>query len=239
MTRIVCIIQARMGSKRLPGKISMDIAGKPMLARVIERAKHFAHIAQVITATSVSPQDDLTQQIARDMEVDCFRGSEQDVLSRYFEAARLCKAEAVMRITADCPLIDPAVSNRVTREFLEKRPDYASNTIKRTHPRGLDTAIITMDTLTRAHKEAVDPADREHVNRFVWRQPEKFDILSITGDEDHSHHRWTVDTPEDLKLVRKIYGELGDRLFGMKEILYVLKQNPEWTKINAMVEQVS
>ncbi len=239
MTRIVCIIQARMGSTRLPGKISMDIAGKSMLARVVERTKQFENIGQTVIATSVSSSDDLTQQIAREIDVDCYRGSETDVLSRYYKAARMYKAEAVMRITADCPLIDPSVSNKVTRGFVEKRPDYASNTIQRTYPRGLDTAIITMDALTLAHKEGVDPLDREHVNRFVWKQPERFDILSITNDEDFSRHRWTVDTSEDLDLVRKIYGELGDRQFGMREILDVLKQNPEWMKINAMVEQVS
>lgn len=237
MQRVVCIIQARMGSTRLPGKVAMDLAGKPMLARVVERAREIENVSEVVVATSTLSGDEKIIEIAERIDVPVFRGSESDVLARYYDAALDYRAENVVRITADCPLLDPDVSGLVVSEFLKELPDYASNTIHRTYPRGLDTEILPMGVLEQAHREASDKPDREHVTRFVWSRPEKFNLLSVKGEKDYSSHRWTVDTPEDFELIQKIYAELGSRIFGINDVIELLQKNEGWLAINRHVEQ--
>ncbi len=237
MTRIVCIVQARMGSTRLPGKVAMDIAGEPMLSRVVRRAALIDGIADLVVATSRHPGDDQVASLARRLDVPCFRGSEEDVLARYRDAAIEHRADVVVRVTADCPLLDPRVSSRVVAGYLREHPDYASNTLRRTYPRGLDTEVLGLDVLEIAHREATEKPDREHVTRFVWRQPRRFALWSEVGEFDHSSWRWTVDTADDLEFTRRIYGELDDPTAGMDEVLAVLERHPRWRFINAHVEQ--
>jgi spore coat polysaccharide biosynthesis protein SpsF len=168
------------------------------------------------------------------------RGSEDDVLDRYLQAAREHAADIVVRVTADCPLIDPEVLDRCADALLANPAlDYASNTIERTHPRALDVEALTLATLETAAREATEPADREHVTRFIWRQPERFGLHPITDDRDHSDLRWTVDTPEDLELVRAVYADtLPDNpRFTYADALDHARSHPALHAINAHVEQ--
>lgn len=226
-----------MGSTRLPGKVAMDICGQPMLARVVQRARAFAGVQEVVVATSTLPADQAVADIASDLGVSCVRGSEDDVLARYQLAAAKHGADAVVRITADCPLLDSVVSSRVIETFVTENPDYASNMVQRTYPRGLDTEIVSREALEIAHAEASEKFDREHVTLFVRRQPERFRQLHVHNDVDLSQHRWTVDAPEDLELVRRIYGVLGDKAFGLEDVLEILDVHPDWSDLNRHVEQ--
>lgn len=236
--RVVAVIQARMGSSRLPGKVLMDIAGRSMLARVVERVQRAPGIHEVVVATTVAPADDAVAAEAGRLGVTCFRGSEQDVLDRYYQCAQAHAAQVIVRVTADCPLLDPEVTGHVVAAFLEHRPDYASNTLERTYPRGLDTEVFSMDALTRAWREALQPHQREHVTPYFYENPDLFTLLSVTDcDGEYGHHRWTVDTADDLRFVRAVYEALGGDLFGRHEILPLLAKRPELAAINAHVRQ--
>lgn len=236
--RTVAIIQARMGSTRLPGKVLMDIAGQTMLQRVIERAARTDGVAEVVVATSTAQADEAIVSTCQTIGTRCVRGSEDDVLSRYRLAAEEASAEAIVRVTSDCPLLDPGVSGMVVRRFVEERPDYASNTEERTWPRGLDTEIFTWEALEMADREADQRYQREHVTPFIKEHTDRFRILPVTGSEDHSEHRWTVDTPEDLHFVRAVYDELGgDGLFSWKDVLALVQRQPELREINRHVQQ--
>ena len=236
--RIVAIIQARMGSTRLPGKTLEKIAGMTMLERVVRRTAASRLISEVTVATTVSPHDDVIYDASSGIGCRCFRGSEQDVLDRYFRAAAELEAEIVVRITSDCPLIDAAVVDRVITAFLDEAPDYASNTLERTYPRGLDTEVLSRAALERAWREADQPSQREHVTPFIWQQPSLFRLLSVTDNEDHSRHRWTVDTIDDLQFVRSIYERWPNREEpGWRDVLHMVDSDPVLASINAHVSQ--
>ena len=232
--RVVAIIQARLGSTRLPRKVLEPIAGRSMLDWVVSRTLAVRGVAQVVVATT--PADHEIAQECERLGVACMRGSEHDVLDRYAQAAAAFAAEAVVRITADCPLLDPAVSSLVVRRFLDERPDYASNGLESTFPRGLDTEVFTRSALDIAQREATQTYEREHVTPFLWQQPNRFRLLSITDVADHGALRWTVDTAEDLALVRAIHERLGDALT-YPDILALFARDPELARINAHVEQ--
>jgi spore coat polysaccharide biosynthesis protein SpsF len=234
----VAIIQARMGSTRLPGKVLADLAGMPVLARVVHRARRSRRVDQVVVATSRGPADDAVAGLCSDLAVPCFRGSEEDVLERFRDAAREHRAEAVVRLTADCPLLDPAVVDQVVEGFLAGRPDYASNTLERSWPRGLDTEVLTRDALETAAREALEPYQRAHVTPFLYQHPERFRLLPVVAPEDWSGLRWTVDTPEDLALVRELYRRLGDRGdFGFAAALAEVRADPQLAEWNRAVRQ--
>lgn len=230
-----------MTSTRLPGKVLKSAAGKPLLAHHVERLRRAARIDELVVATTANATDDVTAEWCSGAGVAVFRGSEHDVLERYVLAARAHAADVVVRITSDCPLIDPAVVDRTVGAFLDAWPrfDYASNRIVKTYPRGLDTEVATLAALETAHSEAIEPPDREHVTFFIHRQPQRFRLLNVAADGDFSHHRWTVDTPEDFELVRRILEALypTNPAFGMSECLSLLDANPTWMLINAHVEQ--
>lgn len=233
----VCIIQARMGSTRLPGKVLQDIAGQTMLERVVRRATFAKYIDQVIVATTTAAADDRVEAEACRLGVGTFRGSEADVLDRYYQAALIARADVVVRVTSDCPLLDPDVSDSVIREIFRSGADYVSNTISRSFPRGLDTEAMTMAALTTAWTSAQEPYEREHVTPYLYQGKRGFRIESVTAEADFSHHRWTVDTAEDVELVRAIYARLGNEPFGWRAVLALLEREPALARINAHVPQ--
>ncbi len=236
--KTVVIIQARTGSTRLPGKVLADIGGRTMLARVVRRTRRARRLDELVVATTERSADQAIVAECRALEVTVFRGSEADVLDRYFQAARQLGAEVVVRITSDCPLIDPGVVDRVLREFSAAAPDYASNTLKRTFPRGLDTEVMTFEALERAWCEAGEPYQRAHVTPYIYEHPTRFRVLSVTTDFDAGGHRWTVDTTEDLELVRAIYARFGNSdAFAWRDALMVLDAEPELMELNRQVYQ--
>lgn len=231
--RHVAIIQGRMSSRRLPGKILMDIAGLPLLAHVIRRAEAARVFDTVIFATSTDSADDPVAEYCAAQGKPCFRGDLNDVLERYYQAALTHGADVVTRLTADCPLLDPAVIRTVANAFDPARYDYVSNAIQRTYPDGLDTEVFSMTALTRTRNEAKLPSEREHVTPYLHKHPELYRIKHVTQPQDLSALRWTVDEPQDLAFVRAVFAELGNDLFGQEEILALLARRPELTSINA------
>jgi len=237
--RTIAIVQARMGSMRLPGKVLKDLAGEPMLARVVNRICRAKSLQEVVIATTTNALDDVIVKLCEARDWRWFRGSEEDVLDRYYQAARKYQADLIVRITSDCPLIDPEIVDQVVQEFLERQPevDYASNTWpQRTFPRGLDTEVTRIDVLERAWREDRSPTWREHVTPYIYRNPDRFRIHNVLSQVDYSTMRWTVDTPEDLTFVRRIYDYFGHDSFSWHEVLKVLEEHPEWVEINRHVQ---
>jgi spore coat polysaccharide biosynthesis protein SpsF len=235
--KIVAIVQARLGSSRLPGKVLADIQGHPMLWHVVERARAARTLNEVVVATTTEPADDAIVSFCREHAVACFRGGEKDVLDRYYQAALQQEAQVVVRITSDCPMIDPEIVDKTVRGFLDAQPDYASNTLVRTYPRGLDTEVMTFEALQRAWSEAVHSYQRAHVTAYIYENPTKFRILPVIGETDHSEFRWTVDTAEDLEFVRAVYSSLGDERFSWRDALSLMERQPQLTEINRTVAQ--
>jgi spore coat polysaccharide biosynthesis protein SpsF len=241
--KTVCIIQARTGSSRLPGKVLKPLCGRPMLLHVVERVRRAATIAEVVVATTVEPDDQAIVTLCAEHRIAGFRGSEQDVLDRYYQAAREARADIVVRVTSDCPLIDATEIDRVVSVILE--PDsgwqYVSNSNPdRTFPRGLDTEVFTFCALETAWREAKKTYEREHVTLFIWQQPERFPQYCVRNSEDFSHHRWTVDTPEDFELIERIYGVFkGRNDFSWTQVLALMDENPAWFELNQHVRQKS
>ncbi len=236
--RIVAIIQARMGSTRLPGKVLKDLGGKTVLARVVSRVRRFRFVNEVVVATSKDPADDLIMKECQRLGTRAFRGGEQDVLDRYYGAAREAQAEVVVRITSDCPLIDPGVSDQTIQAFLDAWPDYASNVLERTYPRGLDTEVMTFAAIESAWRDAREPYQREHVTPFLYQHPERFRLLSVKGDHDYSQYRWTLDTPEDLEFLRAVYARSVNRQdLSWQDVLGMVEREPELAEINRHIAQ--
>jgi spore coat polysaccharide biosynthesis protein SpsF (cytidylyltransferase family) len=234
----VAIIQARMGSTRLPGKVLLPLAGAPMLQQVVERVRRARLVNDVLIATTTGAADDPLEALGREIGCAVFRGDENDVLDRYFRAAQAAKAGIVVRITSDCPLIDPGIIDEVLAELIGSNADYVSNVAPtRTFPRGLDTEAFRFVTLDRCWHDATEPACREHVTAFLHRHPDHFHIRGIVNDTDQSAHRWTVDTAEDYELVAAIYAHFGHNRFGWREVLALVSAHPEWSRINAHVRQ--
>jgi spore coat polysaccharide biosynthesis protein SpsF len=235
---VVAIIQARMGSTRLPGKVLMDLGGETVLARVVGRLQRARLVNKIVVATTDSAADDAIVQECHRLQVSSFRGSEIDVLDRYYQAARVCAASTVVRITSDCPVIDPQLVDETIRAFQQRHGDYASNAFPRTYPRGLDTEIFTMAALERAWRDAHEPYEREHVTPFFYEHPELFRLISLRGRIDYSRYRWTLDTAEDLELLRTIYARfssLGD--FSWGEAVQLMEREPELAALNSHVIQ--
>ncbi|MEZ4365056.1 MAG: glycosyltransferase family protein [Kofleriaceae bacterium] len=232
------IVQARMGSTRLPGKVLASIAGAPMLVRVVERAGKIAGVDELVVATSSSSIDDPIAELADARGWRLTRGSEHDVLARYLEAARAVDASVIVRVTADCPLLDPGVGGRVVAALDGGRAaDYASNTQVRTYPRGLDVEALTREALERSARDARAPAAREHVTWHVYQHPEAFRLLDVTSPDDRSALRWTVDTPADLELARRLYAAVGTTDFTYADALAAWDRDPTLADVNAHVAQ--
>ena len=235
---VTAIVQARMGSTRLPGKVLMDLGGETALARVVTRLGRASRIGETVVATTVGVSDDAIAAECARLNVPCFRGSERDVLDRYLGAAQERGSELIVRITADCPLIDPALVDEVVAACIRKNIDLSCNDVPRTFPRGLDVEVFTMGALCRVHRMARQPHHREHVTPVIYENPGIFRIYSVKGDRDLSHLRWTLDTPEDLKLLRAIYFHFENRDdFGWREVLELVNCHPELAEINAQIVQ--
>lgn len=240
--RVVIIVQARMGSTRLPGKVLKPLAGAPMIQRQLERLARCTNVDQIVVATTDSPKDaPIVEALSSLGAVGVFRGSEEDVLSRYMGAAEVFGADVVVRVTADCPLIDPEVVDAGIELYRSLQPDvaYVSNGLFRTYPRGLDVEVFSMSALKEADAEATSISDREHVTPFIWRQPERYPRVDLVDVEDNSNYRWTVDTPEDLHLVTEVYERLfrTDSEFGYRDVLKLMRAEPELPLLNQHVEQ--
>lgn len=240
--KIVCIIQARVGSTRLPGKVLKKISGKTVLEHDIDRLKRVKNIDEVIIATTVLEKDNAIEEESKRLNITCFRGSEDDVLSRYYFAAKEAKADVIVRVTSDCPLIDSEVTESIIDYYLNNsnKYDYVSNTIDRTYPRGLDTEVFSFKALEKAHIEATSLRDREHVTPFIWDNPNIFNLYQYKNNEDYSALRWTLDTEEDLELITKVYSYLyktkGNN-FNMTDVIKLYNEHPELKDINESIEQ--
>lgn len=236
--KTVAIIQARLGSTRLPGKVLKGITGKPMLAHVVERVRRASNVDLVLIATTDLTRDDPLAQFCEEHDYPYSRGSESDVLDRYYHAAQEFEADLVVRITSDCPLIDPDVIEQAITEHKALQPDYTSNFVPdRTFPRGLDVEVFSWKILERIWREDNNPAWREHVTCYIDFRQELFNIHCMKNEIDYSELRWTVDQPEDLELIRRIYSHFNDNDFSWLEVLKLFQKYPELKEINRNVEQ--
>lgn len=235
--KVVAIIQARMGSTRLPGKMMKSILGKPVIEYVFDRVRPSRLLDEVWLATTTEPEDETLVAWAELNNIPYFRGSVNDVLDRYYETARLAKADVVVRITGDCPLADYKVIDEVVGQYLSNYPafDYVCNTQPPTFPDGLDVEVFSFKALEKAWKEAQLTSEREHVTPYIWKHPELFKIKNIRNDIDLSALRWTLDTPEDLTLINLVLTEVQkEKMYvHFERILEIFSQHPEWNLINA------
>jgi len=239
---IVCIIQARVGSTRLPNKIFLEIEGKAVLGWDIERIEQSNLINKIVVASPDSPENDIIKNYVEKNypQVGIYRGSENDVLDRYHAAAKKYKADVVIRITSDCPLIDAGVVDKVIQVFFDSNVDYASNVLgERNFPRGFDTEVFSFANLEKIWKEAKEKEDREHVTLYLRKHPELFTTSGVSNDKDYSFYRLTLDEQDDYELIKIIYQKLlpQNNFFSLKEIIKLLEDNPELKKINEHVEQ--
>jgi spore coat polysaccharide biosynthesis protein SpsF len=236
--RVIAVIQARVGSQRLPGKVLHDVGGAPLLSRVIERVQAASTVDGVVVATTDADEDDPVAALAVKSGAGVYRGSADDVLDRMYRAALVAGADVVVRITADDPFKDPDVIDAVVGAVLaDPNVDYASNTIEPTFPEGVDVECLRMGALESAWRRATLPSDREHVTPFVWRQPDAFRLRSVRNGTDLSGLRWTIDHPADLEFARAVQARLPVGDLSMAAVLDVLDAHPELQALNAMFER--
>lgn len=239
--KIVATIEARMTSSRLPGKVLLKANGDPMLGHLIARLKQVPSLAEIVLATTVNKQDDVLADFALLQGIKFFRGSEDDVMSRVIGAAESVKADVIVEITGDCPIIDPQVVEQTIRMFLHNPCDYASNVQVRSYPVGMDTQVYRLETLKRSYGMTSDPLDREHVTRHIRIHPELFSQVHLVSspDMDWPELGLTLDEQADFELLRKIIEYFGqDRYFGCREVVRLLKEvHPEWVELNQSVKR--
>ncbi|MFJ7746605.1 cytidylyltransferase domain-containing protein [Peribacillus sp. NPDC097295] len=238
--KVVAIIQARMGSSRLPGKVMKQVQGKPLLQYQLERIGKARLINKIVVATTTKETEQPIVDLCERLSVAIFRGPEDDVLTRFFDAATEHQTDIVVRLTADCPLIDPHTIDQALVEFLADvgKYDYVSNTLVRTYPRGFDVEVFSMKALAQAFKEAKEAAYREHVTPYIYHHPKKFKLASFLNGTDFSSLRLTVDTEDDLELITRLLEHLYEKEdFTLEDITKLLKDKPEWSSINSHIEQ--
>lgn len=239
--KIGAIIQARMGSTRLSGKVMKDLEGKTVLEHVINRVRQSKMIDEIIIATTIHERDVVIEEEALKCGVKFFRGSEDDVLSRYYYAAKENNLDVVIRITSDCPLIDSKVLDEVIQFYVDNNYDIVSNAgsdlSKRTYPRGLDTEVFSFKVLEKSFAEAKETYQREHVTPYIYENSSS--VYYYKNDIDYSKHRWTLDTEEDFKLISEVYRQLyhGKNEFYLSDIVELFDKVPELYEINAHIEQ--
>jgi len=232
------IIQARMGSTRLPGKVLKTLGDRAMLGLQIERVSKAKHIESIIVATTTESSDDVIEYFCNDNGIKCFRGSESDVLSRYYKCSKDNNLETIVRLTADCPLIDPIVIDNVVDLYFKSNVDYAANTVPpetSRWPDGSDVEVFSFKSLKRAYNEASANDDREHVTFFFWKNKENgFKTAQLGNSIDYSKYRFTVDYPEDFEVMQFLFSEIQARgsFCHVNEIISILDENPEIMRIN-------
>ena len=232
---IAAILQARMSSSRLPGKVLEPVLGQPMICRQLERLQQATRLESIIVATSQQPIDDAIVNAVAALNVGCFRGSIDDVLDRFYQAAKSVAANHLVRLTGDCPLTDPRVVDAVIEKHLDESNDYTSNFLERRYPDGIDVEIMTLQSLEKAWLQAKLIPEREHVTPFIHQHPEKFKLGSLRCERNLADLRWTVDYPEDLELITKIFEALYPSKpdFSMWDVIEFLEQHPDLEQINA------
>ena len=236
---VQAIVQARMTSTRLPGKVLKEVQRQPLLGLLTERLARALNLDGIVIATTTNPEDDPIVDLAENLELACYRGDEMDVLSRYVGAARFCNATSIVRITGDCPLIDPEIVDRCLGLHGSSGGDYTSNTLVRTYPLGMDVEVFTREALEEAGREASHEEEREHVTPFIYRRPDRFALASIEapGPLKDPELRLTLDTAEDLELIQLVFDALYPKnpLFSLADILSLLGDHPDWRNINSNV----
>jgi len=244
--KVVAIIQARMGSSRLPGKVMRLLHGKSVLAHVVERVSACNEVDDVVVATTDQGQDRKVVMECMKLGVNYYRGSEDDVLDRYYQSAQLYKADIIVRVTSDCPLFDPKVLDAMLGVFKaslkdSRKVDYLSNTQERTFPRGLDAEIITFSTLEKVWQEAEKLYEREHVTPYIYENPNLFNIMEFQSPQNYSSMRWTLDTQEDWCFIKSVFDNCysSNEIFSTEAVLDLLKKFPHLQRINAAVRQKS
>lgn len=246
MCKVVTIIQARMGSSRLPGKVMMSLYHQPLLLRLLERIQRSRLAGTIVVATTAEPDDDMIETVCRNAGVLCFRGNTLDLLDRHYMAALEHNADAVVKIPSDCPLIDPRIIDRVIGAFLAQYPkyDYYSNLHPATYPDGNDVEIMSIGALERAWKCANRQFEREHTTPYIWENPERFTVGNIVWDGGLNYamtHRWTIDYLEDYLFIKSVFDELYPQNpnFGFYDILNLINKKPHLSKFNAQYNGVN
>ncbi|MBI5139839.1 MAG: glycosyltransferase family protein [Candidatus Vogelbacteria bacterium] len=234
--RIVAIIQARLGSTRLPGKTLMTLGGETLLGHLVKRVKASKYVDDIIIATTTNERDDAIVRVAKEKNLNCYRGSENDVLDRFYQAAVAYGVKTIVRVTPDCPILDPEVMDLVIAKYLEGGYNYVSNTIRPSFPDGLDTEVFSFEALEKAWKEAQLASEREHVTVYITKHPELFRIFNVKHvGRNLSHLRWTVDTKRDYDFISKIFKSMPPKkdIFFMSDVLDLLAKNSDLIKINS------
>ena len=228
-----------MGSSRLPEKIMLPVCGKPLFHYMINRVKQSKKLEKIIIATTNKPEDDVIVNFCKSEQIEYFRGSENDVLNRYFETAKKFSINTIVRLTADTPLIDPHVIDKVISVFQDNEFDFVSNffPLPRTYPEGYNVEVFSIKTLRQANLEAIKPSDREHVTTYITMQPDIFKIYRVDYKNDYSKYRFTLDYDDDYKLIKKIFESLYNKhhFFTLENIVDWLEQNPDVLKLNSHI----
>lgn len=235
----LCIIQARTGSSRLSGKVLKSIEGKTVLEHVVSRAKKSSMISDVVVATTIEKSDLQIVRLCAEQGIRVFCGSEDDVLDRFYQCAKLLKPDNVIRITSDCPMIDPAIIDMVIQEHIDQKADYTSNSLTESYPDGEDVEVFKFSALTTAWHESALKSEREHVTPYIKKHNEIFKLFSVVSETDFSSKRWTLDKQKDFDFISIIFKALynNNNYFGMNDILAFLLNNPEVEKINNSIER--
>lgn len=236
---VVAILQARTGSTRLPAKVLRKIKGKTLLELYVNRVKPSLLIDRIVIATTTNPQDDVIEQLAKKIGVDSFRGSENDLLDRYYQCAKKYNAHIVARITPDDPFVDYQVVDRAIRIFLDNDVDFVTNHFEPTFPEGLDVEVYSIDALKKSWEHAELLSEREHVFPYIQNHQDLFRIINFTQENDYSHLRWTIDHECDFKMTELIYDHLYDKkpVFLQADILKLLEVHPEIAQMNAHIKR--
>lgn len=237
--KIIAIVQARTGSTRFPNKIFCDLVGFPLLHHVIERLRPSKKITEVVVATTKNVSDDSIMNWCDTNNVKCFRGSEENVLERYYKTAEYFDADIVVRVTADDPFKDYRLIDKAIKVLQSKKMDFVCNNNPTSFPEGLDVEVLTFESLKKSYESSVSKFEQEHVTQFIHRNKNEFRIHNIENDLDLSHYRWTLDTNEDYQFVLEIYNRLYEKNknFLTEDIYQILREEPELIKINKMVQK--
>lgn len=238
--RVVAAIQARMGSTRLPGKVLRPIAGRPVIERIAERLAHCRELDEVVVATSVEPRDDAVAALAARLGLRCVRGSETDLIQRLGRVLTETRADALVRITADCPLVEPNLVDRIVALWRDSGQwlEYVSNVFPATYPDGLDVELLSRRAFERLDRDVTEPRFRESLTAYIWEHADAFRIANVEHDHDLRRLRWTLDYPADLSFVEAVYAELGDidGGFTMRDVLALIERRPEIRELNRHLE---